>query len=367
MPAIKEIIDILEAFAPPAYQEHYDNSGLLTGDREQPCNGILCTLDATAAVVKEAREKGANLIVAHHPLIFGGIRSIRPDHHVGKALIEAIKNDIAIYAIHTNLDNIAGGVSGMMARKLGLINTRVLSPAKNVLSKLQFFVPVDHLQTVQDAVFAVGGGHIGNYSECSFTVLGEGSFKAEERADPFLGEKGQRHIEKEYKVELIFPNPLMNKLVAALRKAHPYEEVAFDILPLSNFSNELGSGILGELPMAVPVADFLQLVAETFRMPVIRFTETENKSIKKLALCGGSGSFLTEKARQAGADAFISADFKYHEFFESGNNLMICDIGHFESEQFTSELLHEVLVEKFPTFAVLKSEIETSPVRYFKA
>lgn len=365
MPSISTIIQHLENFASPALQESYDNSGWISGDRSAECTGILCTLDATEAVVEEAIQKGVNLIVAHHPVLFRGIKSIQPDNYVGRTLIRAIKADVAIYAIHTNLDNILQGVSGKIAEKLGLSELSVLAPASATLSKLYTYVPTDQLETVRNALFAAGGGMIGKYSECSFSVQGEGTFRAGEGADPYVGSVGSRHAEKEAKLEILFPSHLSGTLVKALKDAHPYEEVAYEIIPLANRHPELGSGAIGQLKEVLPVQEFLQLISRQFRVPVVRHTRTDKKEISRVAVCGGAGSFLIKTALAAGADAFISADIKYHEFFDGEEKLLICDIGHFESEQYTIELLHDLLVEKFPTFAVLKSEVETSPVRYF--
>ncbi len=365
MPSISSILQHLESYAPPAFQESYDNSGLITGDKQAECTGILCTLDATEAVVDEAHRKGANLIVAHHPILFRGIKSIKPDNYVGRTLIRAIKEDIAIYAIHTNLDNVLQGVSGKMAAKLGLSRVKILSPAAGTLSKLYTFVPEAQLETVRAALFAAGAGVIGNYSECGFSVSGEGTFKAGSGADPYVGSVGSRHSEKEARLEMIFPTHLSGVLTDTLKKVHPYEEVAYDIVALSNRHPEVGSGAIGEFDQPMPVDDFLRLVSRQFRIPVIRHTSTEKTLISRVAVCGGAGNFLIHNALAAKADAYITADIKYHEFFDGEEKMMICDIGHYESEQFTIELLHDLLVKKFPTFAVLKSEVETSPVRYF--
>ncbi|MBL7744463.1 MAG: Nif3-like dinuclear metal center hexameric protein [Chitinophagaceae bacterium] len=362
---IGEAISFLESLAHPSLQEHYDNAGLITGDSGWECKGIICSLDATEEVVKEAVEKKCNLIVAHHPIIFGGLKKINGKNYVEKTVIRAIKNDIAIYAIHTNLDNVIDGVNGRMATMLGLQNVSVLSPRPGTLKKLFTFVPVDKAEQVRNAIFLAGGGHIGNYSECSFNAEGEGTFKAGEGANPFAGDIGKRHFEKELKVEVILPSFLEGRIVAAMKAAHPYEEVAYDVIELCNTNYRAGSGILGELPEAMKETDFLGRLKEVFGLRMVRHTRLLKRLIKKIALCGGAGSFLISKALASGADAFVTADMKYHEFFDANDLMLIADIGHYESEQFTISLLHEVLERKFPTFAVLKTTVETNPVLYF--
>ena len=362
---IKELIIFLESLAHPSLQEQYDNAGLITGEAGWECSGIVCALDATEEVVKEAISKKCNLIVAHHPVIFSGLKKINGNNYVEKAIITAIKNDIAIYAIHTNLDNVLEGVSGKMATMLGLKNISILSQKENTLKKLFTFVPVDKADQVRNAIFAAGGGYFGNYSECSFNAGGTGTFKAGKGADPYVGEIGKQHQEKEIKIEVIFPFYLENKIVAALKESHPYEEVAYDLLNLTNNYPVIGSGAIGELAVAIDETIFLAEVKKIFKVPMIRHTALLNRKIKKVAVCGGAGSFLISKALAASADAFITADIKYHEFFDANNQLLIVDIGHYESEQFTINLLHEVLGQKFPTFAVLKTAVETNPVMYF--
>jgi len=362
---ISTITSFLESLAHPSLQESYDNAGLITGSPSWECTGIICSLDATEDVVKEAIAKNCNLIVAHHPIIFGGLKKINGKNYVEQTIIAAIKNDIAIYAIHTNLDNVIDGVSGKMAAMLGLKNISILSPKVGLLKKLFTFVPIDKAGPVRNAIFEAGGGHIGNYSECSFNGEGIGTFKASEGTNPYVGKVGERHAENELKVEVIFPAWLENKIIAAMKAAHPYEEVAYDVVALSNNHQLVGSGVVGELPEELEERDFLSKVKHVFNVPVIRHSPRLGKKIKKVALCGGAGSFLISKALAAGADAFVTADMKYHEFFDAEGRLLIADIGHYESEQFTISLLQEVLEQKFPTFAVLKTGVETNPVRYF--
>lgn len=362
---IKEIISYLEQLAPPPYQEHYDNAGLITGQSAWECKGALICLDATEEVIIEAKKNNCNLVIAHHPIIFKGLKKINGKNYVERTIINAIKNDIAIYAIHTNLDNMISGVSGKMASLLGLQNQRVLSPRENSLKKLFTFIPNDHVSEVRKALFDAGAGHIGNYSECSFNAPGIGTFKAGEGTNPFKGETGKIHEEEEMKIEVVFPFFLQQQIIKALITAHPYEEVAYDIVNLSNNYQLVGSGILGTLPEPLEALEFLKILKKTFRVPVIRHTELLEKPVQKVALCGGAGSFLIPTALAMEADIYITGDVKYHEFFDADNKMVIADIGHYESEQFTINLLHELLELKFPNFAVLKTEVNTNPLRYF--
>lgn len=361
---IAAIIEALETLAPPSLQESYDNAGLLTGRPDMHCTGILCSLDATEEVVAEAAARGCNLVVAHHPIIFGGLKKINGKNYVERAVIAAIKNDIALYAIHTNLDAVAGGVSARMAQKLGLQNGTILQPREQVLRKLFTFCPAAHAEAVRAALFAAGAGQIGRYSECSFNAAGTGTFRAGEDTNPFVGERGLRHEESEIKIEVIFPAWLQGELLRALRAAHPYEEVAYDIVSLANTWQEAGFGFIGEWPEAVNEAIFLVRLKKVFQVPVVRHSPLTDRPIRRVALCGGAGSFLISRALAAGADAFVTADLKYHEFFDAEGRLLLADVGHFESEQFTIDLLEEFLARKFPNFAVLKTGVNTNPVRY---
>lgn len=362
---IKEIINALEAFAAPELQEEYDNAGLITGNAGWMCNSVLCTLDVTPAVVQEALEKKCNLIVAHHPIIFRGLKSISEKNYIGQVIIEAIKNDIAIYACHTNLDNIIMGVSAKMAELLGLKNGTVLSPKNKMLRRLITFAPNKNAEEIRKAIFDAGAGTIGHYSECSFNSEGTGTFKAGKGTNPYVGKIGELHQEKETKIEIVYPFHLEQQVVKALVEAHPYEEVAYDIFTMENVHYGIGAGIIGELEQPLPEQDFLARVKTAFKIPVIRHTALKNKPVKKVALCGGAGAFLIPKAVAAGADFYITADIKYHEFFDAEGKMVIADIGHYESEQFTINLLHDIIAEKFPTFAVLKTTVNTNPVQYY--
>ncbi|HVF95893.1 MAG TPA: Nif3-like dinuclear metal center hexameric protein [Flavisolibacter sp.] len=362
---IGEIIPVLERFAAPELQEEYDNAGLLTGRREWECSGVLCSLDVTVAVVREAVQVGCNLIVAHHPVLFQGVKRLTGQTYVEHVLIEAIKANVAIYAAHTNLDNVLFGVSNTIAQRLGLHNCTVLQPKARMLRRLITFAPKDNADAVRQAVFNAGAGHIGNYSECSFNTEGTGTFKAEVGADPYVGQVGKQHVEEETKIEIVYPFYLQTQVINALIAAHPYEEVAYDIFVMDNVHKAIGAGIIGELEAGIREEEFLKILKERFGLAVVRHTLLRNQPVKRVAVCGGAGSSLIKKALSAGADFFISSDIKYHEFFDAEDRMVIADIGHYESEQFAVDLLQSLLVEKFPTFAVLKTGVNTNPVRYF--
>ena len=362
---ISEIISILEKLAPSVLQEGYDNAGLLTGDASWDCKAVLCTLDCTEEIVNEAITKNCNLIVAHHPIIFGGLKKITGKNYVEKTIIKAIKHDVAIYAIHTNLDNIIDGVNSRIADKLGLSVRKILSHKSSILKKLFTFVPLEHVNGVKDAIFNAGAGHIGNYSECSFSHEGLGTFNGEEGTNPFVGQPGKRHEEKEIKLEVIFPGWLQEKVVTALIKSHPYEEVAYDVISLDNAHQGIGAGIIGDLASPMKEVEFLSMLKKQFGLKIVRHSRLLQRQISKVAVCGGAGSFLVSKALSSGAQAYITADMKYHEFFDANDKMIICDIGHYESEQFTIDLLADHLQQKFPTFAVLKPDHSTNPVYYF--
>ncbi len=363
---ISDIVGHLEFLAPLAYQESYDNAGLLTGNGGWECTGVLTTLDTTEEVVREAVARQCNLIVAHHPIVFGGLKKITGKNYVERAVIAAIKNDVAIYAIHTNLDNmIEDGVNGRIADKLGLKARQVLLARESTLQKLHCFVPVDHLEAIRSAIFAAGAGHIGGYSECSYSVEGFGTFKGGEGAQPFVGRPGVRHTEKEARLEVLLPAHLSRSVVQAMIAAHPYEEVAYDLVPLANTHSGVGAGLVGELAAAMEEKAFLRMLCEIFGLSVVRHTRLTGQPVKRVAVCGGAGSFLISNALASGANIYITSDVKYHEFFDANDRLVIADIGHFESEQFTTDLLFDNLREKFRNFAVLKSDVKTNPVHYY--
>jgi dinuclear metal center YbgI/SA1388 family protein len=362
---LSEIVSVIESFAPLAYQESYDNAGLIIGDTLRDIKKALITIDITEEVIDEAINVGAGLIISHHPVIFTGIKKITGSTHTEKIIIKAIKNDLAIYSAHTNLDNIKEGVNLKICQKLGLSNPRILCPIKGELRKLVTFVPLDHADNVRSALFSAGAGQIGEYEQCSYNIEGMGTFKGSEYTNPYTGQKGKLHFEKEIRIETIFPKVIQSKVISAMLDAHPYEEVAYDIYPLDNSFDKVGMGMIGELEKEMDELSFLRKVKSVFNTKVIKHTKLRNKNIKKVAVCGGSGSELIKDSIKAEADIFISGDIKYHQFFEASDKIIIADIGHYESEQFTKEIIYELLKKKLPKFALHLSEINTDPIKYF--
>ncbi|TXC78386.1 Nif3-like dinuclear metal center hexameric protein [Luteibaculum oceani] len=360
---VGDILSFLENKAHPSLQEGYDNSGLIVGNRLDECSGVIVSLDCTEEVIEEAIENNANLVVSHHPILFGGIKSLTGANYVERTIIKAIKNGISIYAIHTNLDNVAHGVNAKIAEVIGLVNTRILSPKKGLLQKLVVYGTEEDISKMRSAIFNVGGGEIGEYSECSFHHTGTGSFKPNSNANPTIGEKNKRTEQPEYRCEILVPNYLMNACLQAAKEASSYEELAYDIVSLENINQTIGSGMLGELQEPMSTLDFLASVKSKFGCGVIRYSGAA-KSIKTVALCGGSGFFLLGAAKKAKADIYITSDVKYHQFFDAENDLILADIGHYESEQFTINLLADLLKKNFPTFAVRLTSKNTNPVNY---
>jgi len=363
---VKDIAQVLEAFAPLRYQESYDNCGLQLGNPAQEVTGVLLSLDVTETILDEAISRNCNMIVAHHPLIFSGLKSISGRTYIERIVHKAIKNDISIYAAHTNMDNMRHGVNAKIAEKLGLQDTRILSMKSDTLYKFYTYAPQNAVNKVRDALFAAGAGDIGKYRECSFNTPGSGTFRPDAGADPAIGTAGgPREWVDEVKIEVIIQKHQEARVLNALFDAHPYEEVAYEIIALQNKNQEIGAGMIGTLPQPIPEADFLRIIKENMKTDCIRHTALRGKSVQKVAVCGGSGSFLLKDAITAGADIFITGDFKYHQFFDADQRIIITDIGHYESEQFTIELFQELLNKKFPNFAILLSNFSTNPVKYF--
>ncbi|MGD9328090.1 MAG: Nif3-like dinuclear metal center hexameric protein [Cyclobacteriaceae bacterium] len=364
MVRISDITEYLEQTAPLSLQEEYDNAGLLTGNKNQELNGVLISLDATEEVIDEALRLGCNMVVSHHPIIFRGLKKITGSNYVERVIIKAIKNDIALYAIHTNLDNIKNGVNKKIADKLGLSNIRILNPKASGLFKLVTFVPKDNVLDVLNAMHDAGAGVIGDYDHCSFRTQGTGRFKPNENASPHIGERNEIEEVEEERIELIYPQYLGPKVLESLRASHPYEEVAYYIHNLENKSEDVGSGMIGHLETPMNMEAFLLLLKKKFNLEQVKYTPIQARIIKKVAVCGGSGSFLIKAAKNAGADAFISADIKYHEYFDAEGKILIADIGHYESEVFTKELIFELLKKKFSNIALQLSEVNTNPIKY---
>ncbi|PJJ80475.1 Nif3-like dinuclear metal center hexameric protein [Mucilaginibacter auburnensis] len=362
---LAQLTAYLESLAPLSYQEDYDNAGLIVGNPDMEIHQALISLDCIEAVVDEAIATGCQLIISHHPIVFKGLKKFNGKTYVERVVEKAIRNNIAIYAIHTNLDNIDTGVNARICQTLGLQNCRVLAPKQGLLKKLVAYVPNSHAEQVRNALFHAGAGNIGNYSECSFSSAGSGTFKGGDDTTPYVGEPGERHTESEVKIETIYPVNLESKILMALVLAHPYEEVAYDLYNLTNQHQQVGSGMIGELEIPMDEEQFLSMVKDKLNAQVIRHTELRYKTVKKVAVCGGAGGFLLKQAVAAGADFFVTADYKYHEFFDAEGKIVIADVGHFESEQFTQQLLCEIIQKKFSNFAVRLTEINTNPVKYY--
>lgn len=359
---VKDILSVLEQWAPRRYQENYDNSGLIIGDSNAEVKGVTITLDVTEAVIDEAIENHHNLIVAHHPLIFTGIKKIGNNHWQEKCIVKAIKHDINVYAIHTNLDNVHTGVNKKIADLIGLNNMRILAPKTETLTKLETFVPEADKEKVLQALFKAGAGNIGEYSDCSFQVAGTGTFKPSEQANPTIGKSDHLERVSEVKVEVLLPGVLIDQVLSALNSAHPYEEVAYYLTPLSNGNQEIGSGMIGQLPAPMTSEAFINELKRRMKLKVIKHTPLVKDKIETVAICGGAGIFLLEKAKTSGADIFITSDVKYYDFFEADSKIILADIGHYESEVFTKNLIHDYLSQKLPNIAFRLTGVDTNPV-----
>lgn len=366
MVQLKHITAHIEAVAPPSLQESYDNSGLLIGNPDMEITGVLTCLDSTEDVIDEAIARGCNLVLAHHPVIWGGLKRITGNSMTERVVEKAIKNDIAVYACHTNLDKVVSGVNAKFASKLGLLNPKILKPEGRHLKKLVVFVPNDHAEAVREAMNLAGAGVIGNYDACSYAVQGTGTFRGNEESNPFAGEPGTLHREPEVRLEVIVPAYLLHQVVQRMVSAHPYEEVAYDIYPTENIHPGIGLGMIGELPVAMPVTGFLEHLKAAMGLQSIRFVNADpGRQIKRVAVCGGAGHFLLRDAMRQQADAYITSDVKYHEIMEAEDRILYADIGHYESERYTMQTLMEIISQKFTNIALLFSERNINPVQYF--
>ena len=362
---INDVTTLLEEFAPLSYAEDFDNVGLLLGDATNDLTGILVTLDTLENVVDEAIAKSCNLIVSFHPIIFGGLKKITGKNYVERVVLKAIRNDISIYAIHTALDNAPHGVNAKIGEVLGLMNTKILLPQKSTLKKLTTYIPNADSERVKNALFIAGAGKIGNYTHCSFSIEGKGTYKANSGANPTKGNIDELHTEPEVLVSCIFGKEYEQVIIKALKENHPYEEVAYEITTIDNTNPYMGMGMIGELNTSCSEKEFLQDLKYKMQAQVVRHSSLLNKPIKKIAVLGGSGAFAIGAAKAAGADIFVTADVKYHQFYEAENQMVIADIGHFETEQFTKNLLVDYLTKKIPNFAIHLSESITNPINYF--
>jgi dinuclear metal center YbgI/SA1388 family protein len=368
---VKDVLSILNEMAPRNYAEDFDNTGLLVGQLNAKITGIMITLDTLETVVDEALENDCNLIVSFHPIIFSGLKKLTGNSYIERVVMKAIKQDVHIIAVHTALDNAWNGVNAKICEKLHLKNRAVLIPQKGTIKKLTTFVPVQQANEVRTALFEAGAGSIGNYSNCSFNILGKGSFQGNDESNPTVGNKGQTHFEEEMQLGVTFPKHLEQKVTKALFASHPYEEVAYEITTLENNNQHIGMGMVGELASKMDGEAFISYIKRHMDITCVRHSRNLEKPIAKVAVLGGSGSFAIEAAKAAGADAYVTADLKYHDFFKAEDRILLCDVGHYESEQYTKELLHDALTKKITNFApalpasrVLLSKINTNPISY---
>ena len=361
---IKEIVSALDRFAPLPLQDGFDNAGLQIGLTEAEATGALLCLDVTEAVLDEAIALGCNLVISHHPLIFKGYKSITGKDYVERCILKAIRNDMVLYAAHTNLDNAKGGVNYKIAEKIGLKHLQVLEPKRNSLLKLVTFVPTEQAERVRKALFAAGCGNIGGYDSCSYNLKGEGTFRAGENTHPFCGSIGELHREEEVRIETILPSYKKGEVVRALLSAHPYEEPAFDLYPLENEWTQAGAGIVGELETPETELEFLKRIKKIFEVECGKHNRLTGREIQKVALCGGAGAFLIPQAIRSGADIFITGEIKYHDYFGHEDEILLAEIGHYESEQYTKEIFYSIIRDLFPNFALHLSKINTNPIKY---
>ncbi len=362
---VNTVTQILEELAPLDHAEDFDNVGLLVGDGEMEVQGILVTLDTLECVVDEAIENNCNLIVSFHPIIFSGLKKITGKNYVERTILKAIQNNIAIYAPHTALDNSSKGVNAKICEVLGVSDTRILIPKGGTIRKLITYVPLADSETLKQRLFEAGAGNIGNYSNCSFTLEGMGSYKGDENSNPTIGKKGETHYEQEMMISVTYLKSLEGKVLRSLMENHPYEEVAYEIYSLENTNQDIGMGMIGELDEPVQEQAFLEHLKKAMNAKIVRHSELRNKPVKSVAVLGGSGAFAIGAAKASGADVFVTADVKYHQFYEAENKMVIADIGHFETEQFTKNLLVDYLTKKIPNFAIRLSESITNPIKYF--
>lgn len=362
---IADVTSAIEKIAPLALQEDYDNCGLQVGNRTEICTGAILCVDVTQAIVDEAVSRGCNLIISHHPLIFKGLKRLTGASQVEQTVMKAIRTGVAIYSCHTAIDNATNGVSWEMARRLNVVDVETLEPQQGKLLKLSVMVPNAYCEAVKTAIFNAGAGTIGYYDCCSFSVQGEGSFRALKGANPFVGQVGEVHHEPETRIDVVMPRWLKNKVETALINAHPYEVPAYEFIAIENELKLTGSGVVGRLSTIVKLSQLISQIKEAFNSPIVRCNTAEvEQEVSKIAMCGGSGSFLIRNAIAKGVQVYITSDVKYHDFVDYKNDIIIVDIGHFESEQCTKNIFYREIQEKFPNFALYYSDIEKNPINY---
>lgn len=361
---IKELLSVIEELAPLGLQEGFDNSGIQVGDANVEATGVLFCIDVTEDVVDEAITLGCNIIIAHHPLLFKSLKSITGKSYIERCVVKAIKNDILIYAAHTNLDNAQYGINHYLGKLLNLQNQRILAPQKDKLVKLATYVPHSHSEQVRMALFNAGAGSIGDYDQCSYNINGQGTFRAGETSHPFTGTIGKLHLEPEIKIEVVLPSIKTKDIVRALLAIHPYEVPAYDIYNLNNEWEQAGSGIVGTLPEEMDEENFLYYLKDVLDLQSVQFSKLRNKPIRDVAIAGGSGSFLIPQAIAYDADIFITGEVKYNDFYDVEDKLLLAVVGHYESEIFTKNVMFDYLSEKYPTFAIYMAGTDKNPVKY---
>lgn len=360
---VKEIASAIERVAPLYLQESYDNAGMQVGDPDSVITGVVLCTDVRECIVDEAIACGANLIISHHPLIFHGLKKLTGRNYVERTVLKAIRHGVSIYCAHTNLDNARGGVSYKMAEKLGMKNVEVLDPQVGTQRKIVVFVPQAQAADVEQAMWRAGAGTLGDYDRCSYRVEGEGRFHALDGANPFAGEVGEDHVENEVRVEVLVNKARCSAVIVAMLAAHPYEEPAFDVIPLENADRYSGSGVIGDIE-EIGGSDFMHRLKEAFGVDTVRFSGNLDRKVKRVALCGGAGSFLAGKAMSMGADVYVTGDMKYHEFQGNEERIILADIGHYESEQYTKEIFADIIASLHPDFEVKYANEEQNQVKY---
>ena len=361
---VKDVIDFLDSYAPLKYAEDFDNTGLLVGDKNAKVTGIIICLDSTKEVIQEAIDSNSNLIISFHPIIFNGLKQLSPGNYVNDSIILAIKNNISIFAIHTALDNSNMGVSMKLCDVLGISDKKVLIPKTKTIKKLTTYIPKDDAANLKNKLFGIGAGSIGKYDNCSFSFEGEGTFKGNESSNPTIGDKLKDTTQNEVCINITFLKHLEEKVLSVLKEVHPYEEIAYEIITIENVNENIGMGMYGELKVALSENDFFKLIKNKLNVKFLKHSKLMNKTIKRVAVLGGSGSFGIEKAISVNADAYLTADLKYHDYFKADNSILLVDVGHYESEQFTKNLLYDILTKKFPNFAIALTKTNTNPVKY---
>jgi dinuclear metal center YbgI/SA1388 family protein len=364
MARVSEIMHAVEAWAPPQVAWEKDNVGLQTGDPAQDVNGVLIALELTQEILNDAVQQNCNLIVTHHPFIFHPIRNITADTPDGSLLLNLIRSGINLYAAHTNLDFSRDGVSFALAHKLGLSDLRFLHREASGMRKIAVFVPPDYVENVTGAMAAAGAGLLGDYEYCSFRLRGTGTYKPLDGAQPFAGSVGTLEQAEEIRIEMVVPAWRLSPVVKAMISAHPYDEVAYDVFTSEALNPNFGAGVFGHYPTPLGVQEFLSRIKSVLNTPTIRYTIGNSDTVRTVAVCGGSGSDLLRSALLSGADAFVTADIKYHTFHEARGNILFVDAGHYETEIGILDSIEKYLSDKFPRTRISVTKVNTNPIQY---